>query len=418
MKKFGLKGAAILALMAASGVTAAAAPARDDKVFAAAQAGRDGAIALLKQIVNIDSGTGDAQGGNKVASILADKFKALGGAVRVAPAEKPGLADNLVAVFHGTGKGRILIVAHIDTVFGPGTAAKRPFTIIGDKAHGPGVQDCKAGVTTTFAALKILHDLNYRDYGTITVILDGSEETGSPGSTQLIKTLAAQSDAEFNLEGGFEPDSLIVWRKGGANIHIAVTGREAHAGVAPQNGRNAITELLHQLAVLDGAFPHSGDGTTVNATLIQGGERNNIIPGHAEANLNVRYRKDADLAAVLAKVKQITAKPTVPDTSIAVSSDTAFPPMTSSPAQDAMVARAKAIYGELGKSLGGIGSGGASESALAVSVGTPALDGLGYVGADNHSDRETMELNSVVPRIYLLTRLLMDMGSTPPAKSH
>ena len=417
MKKFGRMGAAILALTAGT-MAADAAPQRNDKVFAAANAGRDGALALLKQIVNIDSGTGDVAGGARVASVMAEKFKALGGDVRVSPAEKTGFADNLVAVFHGTGKGRILIVAHIDTVFGPGTAAKRPFTVTGDKAHGPGVQDCKAGVTATYAALKILHDLNYRDYGTITVVLDGSEEPGSPGSTRLIKTMAAQSDAEFNLEGGFEPDSLIVWRKGAANIHIAVTGREAHAGVAPQNGRNAITELMHQLAAIDNAFPHSGDGTTVNVTLIAGGERTNIIPGHAEATLNVRYRKDADFAAVLAKVSRITAKPTVPDTTIAVSSDPAFPPMIASPVQDAMVARAKAIYGELGKSLGGIGSGGASESALAVSVGTPALDGLGYVGADNHSDRETMELNSVVPRIYLLTRLLMDMGSAPPLKAH
>ena len=363
-------------------------------MLAAANAGRDGALALLKQIVNIDSGTGDVAGGNKVAAILADRFKALGGDVRVAPAEKTGFADNLVAVFHGTGKGRILIVAHIDTVFGPGTVAKRPFTIVGDKAHGPGVQDCKAGVTSTFAALKILHDLNYRDYATITVILDGSEEQGSPGSSKLIKTLAAQSDAEFNMEGGFQPDNMIVWRKGSSNIRIDVAGREAHAGVAPQDGRNAITELMHQLAAIDGAFPHSGEGTTVNVTLIQGGERTNVIPDHAQATLNARFRKDADFTAVLAKIKQIAAKTVVPDTHVSVATDPAFPPMTASPAQDAMVARAKAIYGELGKVLGGIGSGGSSESAFAVAVGTPALDGLGYVGADNHSDRETMELTS------------------------
>jgi glutamate carboxypeptidase len=404
--------------MAAMGGGVHAAPAPNDKVLAAANAGRDGAIALLKQIVNIDSGTGDVAGGNKVAAILAERFKALGGEVRVAPAEKTGFAGNLVAVFHGTGKGRILIVAHIDTVFGPGTAAKRPFTIIGTRAHGPGVQDCKAGVTSTFAALKILHDLNYRDYGTITVILDGSEEQGSPGSTKLIKALAAQSDAEFNMEGGFQPDSMIVWRKGSSNIRIDVAGREAHAGVAPQDGRNAITELMHQLAAIDGAFPHSGEGTTVNVTLIQGGERTNVIPDHAQATLNARFRKDADFTAVLDKIKQIAAKTVVPDTHVTVATDPAFPPMTASPDQDAMVARAKAIYGELGKTLGGIGSGGASESALAVSVGTPALDGLGYVGADNHSDRETMDLTSVVPRIYLLTRLLMDMGANPPVRSH
>ena len=320
-------------------------------------------------------------------------------------------------MFHGAGKGRILVIAHIDTVFPPGTAAKRPFSIAGTQAHGPGVLDCKSGVADAVTALKILHDLGYRNFATITLLLDGSEEQGSPGSTRLIGRLAAQHEVEFNLEGGFMPDDLIVWRKGSANIRIAVKGRSAHAGVAPQDGRNAATELLHQLGVIGGAFPHAGTGTTVNLTVLKSGDRPNVIPDLAEATLNARFRTPQDLAQVLARVRQIASHTLVPDTSVTVSTDPAFPPMAESAAEDALLARAATIYGEIGKTLGRDGSGGASESALAAAAGIPALDGLGFVGANQHSEREVMDLTSVTPRLYLLTRLLTDVGATPPSRT-
>ena len=121
--------AAVLALGSAS--HAAPAPHRDEAVYKAVEANRPWALDLLKEMVNIDSGTGDVEGGNKIIALLTPKLKALGAEVRTEPAEAAGLPDNLVAVFHGTGKGKILIVAHMDTVFGPGTVAGRPFSIDG-----------------------------------------------------------------------------------------------------------------------------------------------------------------------------------------------------------------------------------------------------------------------------------------------
>src|SRR6201987_819041 len=106
------------------------------------------------------------------------------------PAEVATVAPNLVAVFHGTGKAKVLIIAHIDTVYGPGTVAQRPFRIEGDRICGPGVGDGKGGVVNAVTALEILHQLGFKDYATITFMIDGSEELGSPGSTELIKTLA------------------------------------------------------------------------------------------------------------------------------------------------------------------------------------------------------------------------------------
>src|ERR1700727_1462807 len=326
-----------------------AASARNEKVYQAAEANRAGALELLKEIVNIDSGTGDVQGGMKVEAVLRARLVQLGAEVRTEPAEAPELPDNLVAVFHGTGKGKILIVAHFDTVFGPGTVAGRPFSIEGTRAHGPGVGDEKAGDVNAVTALKILHDLSFKNYATITLLLDSSEETGSPSCTNLIKTLAAQNDVEFNMEPGDAPDVLTVWRKGSSNIVIHVAGRAAHSGVAPQDGRNAAVELIHQVGALGDSFPHFGDGVTVNLTLMKAGSRSNIIPDSAEASLNVRFRKPQELEQVVAKVKADAAKTMVPDTKVTVTVAGSFPPLIENAKIDALAARADAIYAELGK---------------------------------------------------------------------
>jgi glutamate carboxypeptidase len=390
-----------------------AASPRNEKVYQAVEANRAGALELLQEIVNIDSGTGDVEGGTKVEAVLRTRLIQLGAAVRTEPAEAPGLPDNLIAVFHGTGKGKILIIAHVDTVFGPGTAAARPFGMDKERARGPGVGDEKAGVVSAFTALKILHDLGFKNFAIITFLLDDSEERGSPGSTKLIKRLAREHDVEFNMEPGDPPDALTVWRKGSASIRIQVTGRAAHAGMAPQNGRNAAVELMHQLSALQGAFPTSGSGITVNLTVLRAGERANIIPDQAEATLNVRYRKPEEFDTVLAKVEAGTHSTQVPDTTVTLAHDPAFPPLTENAQIDALAARARAIYAEIGKTVELSGNGGASESALAMSEETPALDGLGFVGGDFHTDHEWIDLNSVTPRLYLFTRLLMETGAKP-----
>jgi glutamate carboxypeptidase len=225
--------------------------------------------------------------------------------------------------------------------------------------------------------------------------------------------LARQHDVEFNMEPGDPPDALTVWRKGSASIRIQVKGRAAHAGMAPQDGRNAALELVHQLTALEGAFPHSGSGITVNLTVLRSGERNNIIPDTAEAILNVRYRKPDEFDAVLARIESGTHTTLVPDTTVTVSHDPNFPPLTENPQIDALAARARAAYAEIGKTVELSGNGGASESALAMSEGTPVLDGLGFVGGDFHTDHEWIDLNSVTPRLYLFARLLMEIGAKP-----
>ncbi len=402
-----------LALTVAAG--AALAAEGGDKVWFAAQTARDEQLGFLASLVNIDSGTGDAEGGRKVEALLIPRLKALGAAIQTVPAEADGLPENLVATWTGTGTARILLIGHVDTVFGPGTAAARPYRVEGDRARGPGVADEKGGVVEGLYALKILHDLGYKNYARITFLMETSEERGSPGTRGLIKKLLGDADVEFNLEPGDPPDVLTVWRKGSATFHIDVAGKAAHAGVNPQDGHNAAVELLHQLAGLE-AFPHSGPGLTVNLTVIRAGERANIIPDAASAQVNVRVRQMSDLAMVEAALKKNAQSVAVPGTSVTISREPAFPPLPDNPATVALAARAQAIYGAIGKKVESGGNGGASESALAADAGVAALDGLGPVGGGFHSSDEYMDLTTVTPRLYLLTRLIMDVSDNPVKK--
>lgn len=404
------------ALFAIGGTQAAPKPiAKDAKLWAAAQAARPGQLKLLQALVDIDSGTGDMEGGRKVAPVLIPRLKALGMSIEAVPAEAPGLPDNLVARLSGTGKGRILMIGHMDTVFGPGTVAKRPYRTDAEKAYGPGVDDEKGGVVEGLYALTLLHDAGFKDFKQITFLIETSEERGSPGTQKLIGRLLADADAELNLEPGDPPDVLTVWRKGSSTFHIDVKGLAAHAGVDPQDGRNAALELIHQIQA-DDVFPKSGDGLTANLTIMSAGTRNNIIPedAHAQINVRVRERKQVDeVQAVLEKNAKVTQ---IPDTQVAISREPAYPPLPSNSATDALAARAQAIYAGLGLGLATGGNGGASESALAADAGVPALDGLGPVGGGFHSDKEYLELKSVTPRLYMLTRLIEDLGRNPPAR--
>ncbi|MDB5693979.1 MAG: glutamate carboxypeptidase [Alphaproteobacteria bacterium] len=406
---------AILLATAVAAPAAAAAAGKDAKVWAAAEALRAAQIRTLEEAVDIDSGTGDVAGGRKVAALLVPRLQALGMDVETVPAEAPGLPENIVATLKGNGRGRILMIGHIDTVFGPGTVAQRPFRILGDRATGPGVSDEKGGVIQGLYALQILHDLGFRDFGQIAFLIETSEERGSPGTQALIRRLVGQADVELNLEPGDPPDVLTIWRKGSATFHIEVRGRAAHAGVAPQDGRNAAVELIHQIHAAD-VFPKSGEGLTANLTLMNAGSRENIIPENASAAINVRVRDKADFDRVEQKLQANARQTEVPDTNVTVSRTPAFPPLASNPGTDALAARAEAIYAGLGRKIGRGGNGGASESALASEAGVPALDGLGPVGGGFHSDKEYLDLTTVTPRLYLLAELLIDLGRNPPRR--
>jgi glutamate carboxypeptidase len=405
-----LAGAAMAAL-----IVAPAAAKLDKPLHDAAVAALPGQLALLERIVNVDSGTGDAAGAAKVRAVLMGELHALGAVIETSPAEQSGLGDNLVATVTGKGRGRILMIAHLDTVFPAGTAAERPFRKDDARAYGPGVSDEKGGVVQAITALKLLHDLRRSDYARITLLIETSEETGSPGTRALIDRLVRAHDVELNMEPGDAPDAITVWRKGSATIHLTVHGRAAHAGIDPQNGRNAADELIHQLDSVK-RFPQSGDGITVNLTTLKAGDRVNVIPDLASADINYRVRTPDQFGEVLRAFEASARQPSIADTQVEVSVTPSFPPLPDNPATERLAGQAQAIYAEIGRTLTTAGNGGASESALAAAAGTPALDGLGPVGGGFHSVREYLDLATVTPRLYLLARLLIELGANPPAR--
>ena len=190
-------------------------------ILDSAEKHKPGAIKLWERLVNIDSGTGDAEGMKAVGAIATEELKKLGASIETI-SSAPAVGDNIVATFTGTGKGKVLLMAHMDTVFAKGAAAARPFRIEGGRAYGPGVSDDKAGIVMAIAVLNILQDLKFKDYARITVFLNTNEETGSRGSRALIEKLAKEHDVTLNLEAGRGGDGITVWRKGSGTIRVEV----------------------------------------------------------------------------------------------------------------------------------------------------------------------------------------------------
>jgi glutamate carboxypeptidase len=380
-------------------------------ILDSAEKHKPGAIKLWERMVNIDSGTGDAEGMKAVGDIAIQELKKLGATIETV-SSAPAAGDNIVATFTGTGKGKVLLMAHMDTVFAKGAAAARPFRIEGGRAYGPGVSDDKAGIVVAIGVLNILQDLKFKDYARLTVFLNTNEETGSRGSRALIEKLAKEHDATLNLEAGRSGDGITVWRKGSGTIKLEVKGRGSHAGVAPELGRNAVMELAHQMLQLS-KLANAQKGTTINFTVIKGGDRKNIIPDFAEADADVRAVVTEEFDRVERELATAVRNKLIPDTEVKVTLIRSFPPMPQNAQIDALAAMAQRIYGEIGRKLNLGGSGGAADSSLAAGVFRPTLDGLSLVGGNAHTDREYAEVDSMVPRFYLLTRMVMELSRNP-----
>jgi len=402
--------ATAFALSLAFGIAAPAFAAPHPQVQADADNYKAQALKLLERLVNIDSGSGYEPGLTQVRDITVDELKKLGATIETFPNTAPDKSSHVVATLKGTGKAKILLMAHMDTVFKEGSAAARPFTIKDGRAYGPGVMDDKGGIVAGIYALKILKNLNFKDYAQITFLLDASEETGSDAATALIQKVAKEHDVTLNLEPGRPADGLVVWRKGSGTALVNVKGKASHAGVAPELGRNAAMEAAHQILQL-GKLGDAEKKTTINFTVLNAGDRVNVIPDQATAKADVRVAVPEEFDRIEQDLTRVSADKLIPETEVTTQLIRGLPPMPQTAESDRLMNMAQGIYGELGRKLTVEGSGGAADASLAAAVGVPTLDGFGIVGGNIHTPEEYAEVESISPRIYLLTRMIMELSA-------
>ncbi len=370
----------------------------------AVRASHDRYLAGLERLVNIDCGSYTREGVNRVADFCADAFAALGASVERVGHER--LGDLLIGRLEGDGP-RLLLIGHMDTVFEAGTAAERPFRIEGDRAFGPGVTDMKAGLLAGFHAIGALQTAGARP--SVTYVCNPDEEIGSPFSSAHIRALDPQHDAAFVLECARANGDIVSARKGVADFHISIRGRAAHAGVEPEKGRSAILEAAHKVLALhglNGRWP----SVTVNAGVIDGGTRPNVVAERCLVKVDVRGATAAEFDAAGETLREIAGSATVAGTSAEVQRVSGHAPMEKSEATARLVTLAQAVAGELGFTIGDAATGGASDANTTSGMGLPTLDGLGPIGGDDHSVDEWLELSSVVPRVTLLAALMARAG--------
>jgi glutamate carboxypeptidase len=367
-------------------------------------------LQTLKSLVSVDTGTGTEAGLTQVSAELVKRLNALGAEVQTRPA-KPSVGDNIVGTFKGSGSKDFLLMVHYDTVFVPGTVAKRPYRVDGSRAYGPGVADAKGGVAMILHALKLLNDQQFKGYRTLTVLFNPDEEMGSAGSRQVIAELARKHDYVFSYEPP-DKDAVTVATNGITRLKLEVKGRASHAGSAPEEGRNALTELAHQLLQLN-ELGDTSKGTTVNWTLAKAGEKANIIPALATAEADMRYSDLGETERVQAEAQRIVQKQLVADTQTRVVVEKGRPPLARNPASARLAETAQKLYEEAGYKIEPIAMRFGTDAGYAYVPGSekPAvLETLGVVGAGLHGDDEYIELGSIAPRLYLTVAMIRHLS--------
>ena len=405
-------GAAALAFVLGSAAVPAQAAA-DAALLAAATAAQPAVIESLKEMVAIESGSTNAEGIARMADYVERRLTALGARTE-RPKASTGASLLVKGSFTGSGTRRVLLIAHMDTVYPAGTLATQPIRLDGNRLYGPGIADDKGGIAVILHSLEILKARGWTDYAKVTVLFNSDEEVGSLGSGEIIAAAADEHDVVLSCEptaakAVAKTEALLLGASGTANATLKVEGRSSHAGAAPDMGRNALIELAHQL-LQTRDVAKSIPGTQINWTLAQAGRVINQIPESAQATGDVRLTvKDGAEKLQAALRQKIAAGTLVPDTKTTLTVEMARPPFVANDAGRALAKRAQAIYAEMdGRALMLVDmTGGATDAAFAGRSGRAAVvEAFGLAGFGYHARDEYVELDSIVPRLYLMTRLL------------
>jgi glutamate carboxypeptidase len=419
-KKLGLFEAVAFLLLA--GTASHALGQAREPILSLAKKEKPALLETLKALVSIESGSRDDEGLAKLAGVIAGRLKELGGQVElVEPSDVYKMEDTpekigkmVRASFTGTGTRKILLIAHMDTVYPRGMLVQQPFRIEGDRAYGLGIADDKQGIAVIIHTLAILKAMDFREFGALTVLINADEELSSPGSRSLLTKLGAEHDATFSVESSrVESDKLSLATSGIASITLTVKGRASHSGNAPEKGINALYELAHQvLQTRDLSNP--AVGLKMNWTLANAGTTRNMIPPGAQATADVRVLRVADYDAIEKAVRERMKTQLLPEAKVEMNFERRRPPLEATTASRGLAKHAQQIYRELGKELviDEMPEGGGTDAAFAaLNTKTPVIERFGLQGFGAHSaDAEYVLLDSIEPRLYLLARMIMDVS--------
>src|SRR5712664_2185341 len=364
-------------------------------------------LATLRQFVTAESPSLEKAAADRCCGIIAAEWNKHGARVeRIAQKHR----GDLLRITYATNKSRpssqLLVLGHYDTVYSTGTLAKMPFRVKGGKAYGPGTFDMKAGIVQALFALQALRQAEIPLLKRLVFLWTSDEEIGSEFSRKIFETEARRSDAVFVLEPSFGPRGLLkTARKGVGEAELIVHGRASHAGLAPQEGINAIHELAQQLARIEGWNDHRR-GVTINAGIIEGGTRTNVIPERARAVLDLRALRGSDMSSVERRLNAI--RPFHQGARLEITGGFGRPPLEQKMSAT-LFARAKSLANQMNLTLGECTAVVCSDGNFTAALGIPTLDGLGAVGDGAHSSREHIVINTMPARAALLAALLASL---------
>jgi glutamate carboxypeptidase len=361
-------------------------------------------LSTLRDFVVVESPSLEKPAADRCCGVIAGEWSKRG--VRVERIVQKHRGDHLrITWWPGKSRpgGQLLVLGHYDTVYSTGTLAKMPFRVASGKAYGPGTFDMKAGIVQALFALDALQHCGEPLRKRVVFLWTSDEEIGSESSRKWIEAEARRSDAVFVLEPSFGPRGLLkTARKGVGEAEIIVHGRASHAGLAPQEGVNAIHELARQIARLE-KWNDLRRGVTINVGLIEGGTRTNVIPERARVVLDLRALRIPAMQRLERRLHAL--RPTIHGASLEIHGGFNRAPLERKMSA-ALFTRAKSLAAEMTLHIDECTVGGGSDGNLTAACGVPTLDGLGAVGDGAHSAHEHVIVRTMPARAALLAALL------------
>jgi len=360
-------------------------------------------LRVLARFVRAESPTDSKPAVDRFGRMVASEWRKLGAGVKVLRQRRQG--DHLRVTWPAqTSRDRqILVLGHLDTVYGLGTLRRMPYRVAHGRAFGPGTFDMKGGLVIALFAVEALARADWRPPRPIVFLWTSDEETGSATSRALIEREARRSAAVLVLEPASGLDGRVkTQRKAVGTAELTVTGRAAHAGINPEEGVNAIHELALQIGRIAG-LNDSKRGITVSPTLVEGGTRSNVIPATARAIFDLRAQRASDMRTLERSLR--TLRPILPEAQLTVRGGFSRPPLERR-SSAALFARARELSNSIGRALDEASTGGGSDGSFTAALGVPTLDGLGAVGEGAHGANENVLVDALPERAALLARLL------------